>query len=107
MLFVGGLADSVDEATLHAAFLPFGPITSVQIARENKSGEAKGFGFVDFADAADAAAAVENMDRAELNDRVLRVNVAKDRDAAGADGNRPVWETNADALLQDDDAVEA
>jgi peptidyl-prolyl isomerase E (cyclophilin E) len=37
----------------------------------------KGFGFVDFEEAEDAAAAIENMDGAEVYGKVLKVNIAK------------------------------
>lgn len=34
MLYVGGLDPSVDEATLHAAFIPFGNIKEVNIPKD-------------------------------------------------------------------------
>lgn len=39
--------------------------------------ESKGFGFVEFEQAEDAKAAMENMDEAELCGKVLHVKVAK------------------------------
>ena len=77
ILYVGGLAEEVEEAVLHAAFLPFGPLETVQIPLDQKTQKNRGFGFVQFEDREDAAAALDNMDNAELFGRVLTVNIAK------------------------------
>jgi peptidyl-prolyl isomerase E (cyclophilin E) len=34
VLYVGGLDDHVTEEILHAAFIPFGDLTSVQLAKD-------------------------------------------------------------------------
>lgn len=38
-LFVGGLAEEVDDKVLHAAFIPFGDITDIQIPLDYETGE--------------------------------------------------------------------
>ena len=76
-LFVGGLDDQVTEDILFAAFIPFGPLRSVQIAKNYKENATKGFGFVQFEAESDAAAAVENMEGSELFGKTLHVNLAK------------------------------
>lgn len=47
---------------MHAAFLPFGPIVDVRILMDNKTGETRGAGFVEFEDVDDAAEALFNME---------------------------------------------
>lgn len=47
-LYVGGLEESVNEATLHSAFIPFGDIKDVNIPLDNTTGKHRGFGFVDY-----------------------------------------------------------
>jgi len=76
-LYVGGLDDSVNESLLHAAFLPFGDITDVQIPVNQANQKHRGFGFVEFEIPEDAAAALDNMNHAELYGRVLKINYAK------------------------------
>ena len=98
-LFVGGLADDVDERLLYGAFVPFGELVHVEVAVNpgnrtwnvcrrffwangaswGVTGESKGFGFVEFEQVEDAKAAMENMDEAELCGRVLHVKIAKPR----------------------------
>lgn len=60
-LYVGGLEESVTESILHAAFIPFGDIKDISVPLDHASGKHRGFGFVDFEDADDAAAAIDNM----------------------------------------------
>lgn len=37
--FAGGLAEEVDDKVLHAAFIPFGDITDIQIPLDYETGE--------------------------------------------------------------------
>jgi RNA recognition motif-containing protein len=76
-LYVGGLEETVNEALLHAAFLPFGEIKDVNIPLDHASGKNRGFGFVEYEEKEDAAAAIDNMHNSELNGRVLKVNYAQ------------------------------
>merc|ERR1719411_2099387 len=88
-LYVGGLAEAVKEETLHAAFIPFGEVVSIQLPIDGAIQNHRGFGFVEFEDPEDAAAAIDNMDGAEVMGRVLRVNLA--RNNKFGDKFKPVW----------------
>jgi peptidyl-prolyl isomerase E (cyclophilin E) len=50
-LYVGGLADEVTEAILHAAFLPFGELKDVNLPVDHGTQKNRGFGFVTFVEA--------------------------------------------------------
>ncbi|CAF0924957.1 unnamed protein product [Brachionus calyciflorus] len=76
VLYVGGLADEVDEKTLQSAFIPFGE-NSAQIPLDFKTGKSRGFGFVEFESTDDAAAAIDNMNESEIYGRTIRVSFAK------------------------------
>lgn len=103
-LYVGGLEESVTEATLRAAFLPFGELTDVNLVLDKSSQKHKGFAFVQYDEKEDANEALDNMHNAELFGRVLRVNLAKPDAIKG--GHRPVWESNADAFFKEEDGEE-
>jgi len=60
-VFLGGLAEEVDEKTLHAAFIPFGDIVDVQMPIDYETQKHRGFSFIEFESAEDAAAAIDNM----------------------------------------------
>lgn len=88
-LYVGGLDEAVTEEILHAAFIPFGDIASVQIVKDFAANKTRGFAFVEFELDEDAEAAIENMDGAELFSRVIRCNVAKSTNKVNA--GKAVW----------------
>jgi len=92
---LGGLDNSITKPLLHAAFLPFGEIVEVNLpGSENERGH-RGFGYVEFESAEDAAAAIDNMDQATLAGRTLSVAIAKPqtKEAGNVLGSKvAVWE---------------
>ncbi|PVF97783.1 RNA-binding domain-containing protein [Serendipita vermifera] len=101
-VFIGGLAQTVDENVLLEAFAPFGDIMEIQIPpaagtngdQPPADGKHRGFAFVTFGTQADAQDAIDNMDMNELKGKVLKVSLARPQRAPvqGA-GNRAIWET--------------
>lgn len=75
-VYVGGLAEEVDEKVLNAAFIPFGDLVDVQIPLDYETEKHRGFAFIEFENAEDAAAAIDNMNDSELFGRTIRVNIA-------------------------------
>ncbi|RAL40138.1 unnamed protein product [Cuscuta campestris] len=93
-LYVGGLAEEVNEGILHAAFIPFGDIKDVKTPLDQATQKHRSFGFVTFLEREDAASAMDNMDGAELYGRVLTVNYAlPERIKGGEQGwaAQPIW----------------
>lgn len=66
-IYVGGLAEEVDEKVLNAAFIPFGDIIDVQIPIDYETEKHRGFAFIEFECTEDAAAAIDNMVMILLN----------------------------------------
>jgi len=93
-LYVGGLEETVTEALLHASFIPFGDIKDVNVPVDPQTGKHRGFGFVEYIDNADAAAAIDNMHNAELLGRVIRCNFALPQKIKGGEkgvSHQAVW----------------
>lgn len=61
MIITGGLAEEVDEKILNSAFIPFGEIIDIQIPLDYESEKHRGFAFIEFETAEDAASAIDNM----------------------------------------------
>mmetsp|Transcript_21311 Transcript_21311/g.52621 ORF Transcript_21311/g.52621 Transcript_21311/m.52621 type:complete len:142 (-) Transcript_21311:434-859(-) len=113
-LYVGGLDESVTDAVMHAAFLPFGEIKDVNMPLEHESQKNRGFGFVTFVEKDDAAEAMNNMHNSELYGRVLRCNYAQPPRIKGGEhgfSTQPVWadadQYSADAAAEQEAAAAA
>eukprot|EP00262_Sarcandra_glabra_P019653 TRINITY_DN7490_c0_g2_i1.p1 TRINITY_DN7490_c0_g2~~TRINITY_DN7490_c0_g2_i1.p1 ORF type:complete len:172 (-),score=36.17 TRINITY_DN7490_c0_g2_i1:454-969(-) len=93
-LYVGGLAEEVNESILHSTFIPFGDIKDVKTPLDQATQKHRSFGFVTFLEKEDAAAAMDNMDAAELYGRVLTVNYALPEKIKGGEQGwaaQPIW----------------
>lgn len=90
MIYVGGLAEEVDEKVLEAAFVPFGDIVEVNVPIDYETEKHRGFAFVEFELPEDAQAAIDNMSDSELYGRTLRVNLAKPMKIKEG-SSRPIW----------------
>lgn len=60
-VYVGGLADEVTEQLVNDAFIPFGDIVEIQMPVDYESQKHRGFAFVEYEQAEDAAASIDNM----------------------------------------------
>lgn len=60
-VYVGGLADEVTEKLINAAFIPFGDIVDIQMPIDYESQKHRGFAFIEYETAEDAAASIDNM----------------------------------------------
>ncbi|XP_005175898.1 peptidyl-prolyl cis-trans isomerase E [Musca domestica] len=89
-VYVGSLADEVNEKLLNDAFIPFGDIADIQMPVDYETQKHRGFAFIEYESPEDASAAIDNMNDAELCGRTIRVNLAKPvRIKEGS--FKPVW----------------
>jgi RNA recognition motif-containing protein len=79
-LYVGNLAYSVRDESLHQAFSQFGSVTSAKVMMDRDTGRSKGFGFVEMASDAEAQAAINGMNGQALEGRSIVVNEARPRE---------------------------
>lgn len=87
-LYVGNLSYDVSEDELRSTFEQFGSVSSCNLITDRETGRAKGFGFVEMDDNAEADAAIKGLNDTVLRGRPLKVNQARPRnDRSG--GGRP------------------
>uniref|UniRef100_A0A146LQE9 Peptidyl-prolyl cis-trans isomerase E n=1 Tax=Lygus hesperus TaxID=30085 RepID=A0A146LQE9_LYGHE len=98
IVYVGGLAEEVDEKVLRSAFMVFGEVTDIQIPLDYQTEKHRGFAFIEFEFKEDAAAAIDNMNDSELFGRTIRVNLAKPQKIKEG-STRAVW--SEDTWLQE------
>jgi len=99
IIFIGGVSEEVDEKILHAAFIPFGDITDIQMPMDYGEGKHRGFAFLEYELQEDAAAAIDNMHESELYGRTIVCNIAK---PSKRNSSRAVW--NSDDWLVENTA---
>jgi cold-inducible RNA-binding protein len=85
-LYVGNLSYSTTDDKLRAAFETHGELVSANVVIDRDTGRSKGFGFVEYANDADAETAKEAMDTAEIDGRPIRVDFARERAPRPAGG---------------------
>ncbi|RMZ79406.1 hypothetical protein DV738_g3277, partial [Chaetothyriales sp. CBS 135597] len=78
-LFVGNLSWNITEEWLQEEFEQFGEITGVRLMTDRATGRSKGFGYVEFANAADAAKAHDAKKGTELDGRTMNVDFANSK----------------------------
>jgi len=79
-LYVGNLPWSITNDSLRELFASYGEITDAVVITDRMSGRSKGFGFVTFANEADAEKATAEMHDKDIEGRKIIVNVARPRE---------------------------
>ena len=87
-IYVGNLPYSVTNNELQDMFAEFGTVESARVISDRETGRAKGFGFVEMRDSAEANKAIEALNGMDMNGRALRVNESqpKPRTMGGGGG---------------------
>lgn len=85
-LFVGNLSYNTDERRLEELFQSVGPVDSVNIVRDQMTGRARGFAFVEMQSDDAAREAITKLNETELDGRKLAVNEARPKPSGGGGG---------------------
>jgi RNA recognition motif-containing protein len=87
-LFVGNMSFQTTADDLRALFEPFGQLARVHVATDRETGRARGFGFVEMPNDAEAAKAIAALDGKDVGGRNLKVNEARPKSESGGSGPR-------------------
>ncbi len=85
-IYVGNLAWESSSDDLLTMFGQYGQVTRAQVTMDRETGRSRGFGFVEMANDAEAAAAIEGLNGHQINGRALTVNEARPREERGPGG---------------------
>ena len=77
-IFVGNLPFRCTEGEIEALFARYGAVGSVKLINDRETGKPRGFGFVIMEDA-EALAAINGLNGADMGGRALRVNEAREK----------------------------
>ncbi len=81
-IFVGNLPFRAEQEDVVELFAPFGEVANCALPLERDTGRKRGFAFIEMADEAAEAAAIEALQGAEMMGRPLRINKAEPRGSA-------------------------
>src|SRR5688572_18286871 len=85
-IYVGNLSYNTNDTDLREAFSAFGAVDSARVITDKFTGQAKGFGFVEMPDDAEAKAAIAGLDGKELGGRAMRVNESQPKEQRSGGG---------------------
>lgn len=88
-IYISNLSYGVSDADLKDLFAEYGEISSAKVIMDRETGRSRGFGFVEMPDDTLAQKAIDELNEAEYDGKVIRVTVAKPRtDRPNNGGNR-------------------
>jgi len=76
-IFVGNLSFNVTEDAVRSIFQEYGTVERVSLITDRDTGQARGFGFVEMSNNAEADRAIAELNGRELDGRTLNVNEAR------------------------------
>jgi RNA recognition motif-containing protein len=82
-IFVGNLPFRAEREDVSQLFAPFGEVLNCSLPIERDTGRKRGFAFVEMADEAIEATAIDGLQGTELMGRPLRINKAEPRGSGG------------------------
>jgi len=82
-LYVGNLPYEIGEADLQTLFARAGTVESVNVMRDQTTGRARGFAFVEMSTDEAAQAAIRELNETQLGGRSLSVNEARPKTDRG------------------------
>ena len=85
-IFVGNLSFRTTEDTIRSLFQAYGTVDRVNLITDRDTGQARGFGFVEMSNNAEADRAISGLNGKELDGRALNVNEARPKAERGSGG---------------------
>jgi RNA recognition motif-containing protein len=82
-LYVGNLPFSTTEEDLRSMFAQAGTVLSVNLIRDRETKRSRGFAFVELSTQAEAEKAVSLFNNTLLDNRTLKVNLARPKEDSG------------------------
>jgi RNA recognition motif-containing protein len=90
-LYVGNLSYTTTEADLKTLFAKAGQVASVALMKDRGTGSSKGFAFVEMSSQVEVEKAIRMFNGFNLDNRELKVNLAKPRGARQSGFDQRIW----------------
>ena len=87
-LYVSNLSYNISDEDLRQLFADYGEITSAKVIMDRETGRSRGFGFVELSDDELAKKAIEELNQASYDGKVINITEARPREDRGDRGGR-------------------
>ena len=87
-LYISNLSYNISDEDLRQLFADYGEITSAKVIMDRETGRSRGFGFVELSDDELAKKAIEELNQASYDGKVINITEARPRDDRGDRGGR-------------------
>ena len=87
-LYISNLSYNISDADLRQLFADYGEITSAKVIMDRETGRSRGFGFVELSDDELAKKAIEELNQASYDGKVIKITEARPREDRGDRGGR-------------------
>jgi RNA recognition motif-containing protein len=78
-IFISNLSFRVNDDDLKTLFDEYGEVFSAKVITDKFSGKSRGFGFVEMNNEKEAQNAIDKLNQAKFEDKIISVSVAKPR----------------------------
>jgi len=85
-IFVGNLSFGATEDAVRSMFEAYGTVERVNLITDRDTGQARGFGFVEMTNNAEADRAIAELNGRDLDGRALNINEARPKEDRGGFG---------------------
>lgn len=76
-IYISNLSYNITDSDLKELFEDYGTISSAKVITDKFTGKSRGFGFVEMPDDAQGTKAIEELNQAEYDGKVISVSVAR------------------------------
>ena len=87
-LYISNLSYNISDEDLRLFFADYGEITSAKVIMDRETGRSRGFGFVELSDDELAKKAIEELNQASYDGKVINITEARPREDRGDRGGR-------------------
>ena len=85
-IYVSNLSYAVNDSDLRDLFGEYGEISSAKVIMDRESGRSRGFGFIEMSDETEGQKAIDELNGAEYDHKVISVSLARPRTERPSNG---------------------
>ena len=76
-IYISNLSFDVNDSDLRELFEEYGTVSSAKVIADRYTGKSRGFGFVEMADNTQAQQAINELNQAEYDGKIINVSIAR------------------------------